>query len=639
MRRGVSVFWLLFGGLLCPAADNPLRGIFSDDNVKRAQIAGVQVKPGSRADSLLLTFPPGETPGSLTVLVPEVARDWTGYRAFSFEFRSNSTIRWDLQIRNRKGETFTYRVQPYQDVAVRAAIPMSMLTREYMNNRQFKGHWLSNWGNHIDLTQVESLAVRMAPNREVRLELGALALHREELSDEVFLDRPVVDEFGQWIGLEWPGKVRSLEELRRAWQQEDAELANPEDFGYCLYGGWKTGGLKVAPAKLRPSGFFRVAEVEGRWWLVDPDGHLFFSVGPDCVRYRDPSRVKGREKLFAKLPPGTQDTADFYRANAGLRYGETEFVANWKAKMNARLRAWGFNTVANWSDRAMFEKPAVPFVVPLNIGRFPKNWQAFPDAYSEAFERSVAEEARAQCSPYRHEPFLIGYFIGNEPRWPGRNLLDLILRDPEPSETQRFVRAFLAERGDSPASRADLLETLARRYFHSVSNAIRKADPNHLVLGIRFAGNAPDPVVKANDVFDVFSINIYRFEPPADLIERIYRLLRKPILIGEFHFGAAERGYAPSLVMVKDQAERGVAYQYYLERAAALPPIVGAHWFQMVDQPVTGRFDGENYNLGFVSQLDIPYSEMVSFAKAAHRRLYAVHAGRTEPVTRQARVR
>ena len=180
------------------------------------------------------------------------------------------------------------------------------------------------------------------------------------------------------------------------------------------------------------------------------------------------------------------------------------------------------------------------------------------------------------------------------------------------------------------------METLSRRYFGAVCDAIRKADPNHMVLGIRWAGSAPDPVLKANDVFDVFSINIYAFEPPRERIERIHALTKRPILIGEFHFGAPERGYAPSLVMVKDQTERGAAYQYYLERAAVLPQVVGAHYFQFADQPVTGRFDGENYNIGFVNQLDVPYPELVKFAQAAHRRMYRVHAGEEPPVPRRA---
>jgi hypothetical protein len=611
---------------------NPLQGLFSPENLQKAKISGVIASPGSRPDSLVLRFPSREEPSSLTVPVPAAGADWSAHGAFTFEFRSDSTIRWTLAIRNRAGQEFTYRVQPMAGVRVKAVIPRSFLSSEFMNNRQFRGYWISNWGNHIDLRAVESLTLSMTPNREVTLELGPLALVSDTPQDEVYLDRPVVDRFGQWALTDWPGKVRSLEDLERAWKREDEELTRPAAFGFCRYGGW-------TEKKERATGFFRAARVGDRWWLVDPDTHLFFSTGMDCVRYQDRTRVAGREVLFEKLPPGTTDTAEFYRANASLRYGEEEFVANWKAAIWRRLRSWGFNTVANWSDPALFQDPEMPFVTNVSIGRSTKNWQAFPDVYSEAFARAAAEDARRQCAPFRDEPRLIGYFMGNEPRWPQRNLVERILTDPEPSATQTFARREIARTGDTPAAREALLETLSRKYFQTVRDAIRGADPNHLVLGIRFAGQAPDPVLRANDVFDVYSINIYRFEPPADQIRRIAAVLDKPILIGEFHFGAAERGYAPSLVMVKDQTERGVAYQYYVERAAALPSIVGTHYFQLVDQPVSGRFDGENYNLGFLTQLDTPYPEMVSFARATHRRVYAVHAGAEPPVVRQARVR
>jgi len=235
----------------------------------------------------------------------------------------------------------------------------------------------------------------------------------------------------------------------------------------------------------------------------------------------------------------------------------------------------------------------------------------------------------------KRERLLIGYFIGNEPHWQNRGLVDRILNDPEPSATQSSVKAQIAK----GVSRDALLETLAREYFSREVAAIKKADPNHLVLGIRWAGTAPDPVMRANDAFDVFSINIYKFAPPADQIRKIYELCHRPIMIGEFHFGAVGRGMAPSLVMVRDQHERGVAYRYYVEQAAALAPIVGVHYFQFIDQPVTGRFDGENYNLGFVNVQDIPYDEMVSAAREAHNRVYRIHSGELAPTSEQAKVR
>ncbi len=82
-----------------------------------------------------------------------------------------------------------------------------------------------------------------------------------------------------------------------------------------------------------------------------------------------------------------------------------------------------------------------------------------------------------------------------------------------------------------------------------------------------------------------------------------------------------------------------MAYQYYMEQAAAIPEIIGAHYFQMVDQPVTGRYDGENYNLGFVNQLDLPYPEMVVSARATHRRIYQVHSGALPPTSQKAKMR
>ncbi|MDP3000296.1 MAG: hypothetical protein Q8N47_22615 [Bryobacterales bacterium] len=611
---------------------NPLAGLFGPENLKRAHSAGVAVAAAGSADAVELRFPAADQAAWFTIPVPEAARDWTRFETFTFEFQSDSTIRWDLQIRTRKGETFSYRVQPYQNVRARAAVARSFLTSEFMNNRQFTGHWLSNWSNHIDLTQVESLTVRMTPNRDVTLRLGPMALVETATPDAVFLDQPVVDRFGQWAPLEWPGKVHSLEELRSAWKKEDAELAQKRDFGFCPYGGWRE-------SRRKGTGFFRVAQIDGRWWFIDPDGHLFFSAGVDCVRHRDPSRARGRQALFEKLPDGTGETVDFYQANTTLRYGSTDYVAGWKAKAEERLRAWGFNTIANWSDPAMYENPKLPFVANVSVGRSAKSWQGFPDAFSEEYVKSAEAMAAEQCGKFRAERYLIGYFIGNEPRWPGRNLIDRILSDTEASATQAVVREFLKAGGDNPTVREKLLETLSRRYFQTVVNAIRKADPNHLVLGIRWAGSAPEPVLRANDVFDVFSINIYRFEPPRDQIQRVYALTRRPVVIGEFHFGAPERGYAPSLVMVKDQTERGVAYQYYVERAAAQPEIVGAHYFQLCDQPVTGRYDGENYNLGFVNQADLPYPEMVSFARETHRRMVPVHAGSTAPADRMAKVR
>jgi len=107
-------------------------------------------------------------------------------------------------------------------------------------------------------------------------------------------------------------------------------------------------------------------------------------------------------------------------------------------------------------------------------------------------------------------------------------------------------------------------------------------------------------------------------------------------MIGEFHFGVPGRGLAPGLAQTVNQEERGVAYRYYVENAAANPCIIGTHWFQWMDQPATGRNDGENYNIGFVDVTDRPYTGLINSAKETFKRLQMVHSGKETPVSRQA---
>jgi len=122
-------------------------------------------------------------------------------------------------------------------------------------------------------------------------------------------------------------------------------------------------------------------------------------------------------------------------------------------------------------------------------------------------------------------------------------------------------------------------------------------------------------------------------------LEAAVGITHKPVLIGEFHFGTPGRGLAAGLLQTKNQEERGVAYRYYVENAAANPALIGVHWFEWIDEPNTGRMDGENYNIGMVDVTDRPYGELVEAMKATHRRLLAVHSGKEPPMSRRALVK
>jgi hypothetical protein len=167
------------------------------------------------------------------------------------------------------------------------------------------------------------------------------------------------------------------------------------------------------------------------------------------------------------------------------------------------------------------------------------------------------------------------------------------------------------------------LTDFASRYFTIVRANMKQFAPKQLYLGCRFASRPTEAVSIAAQYCDVISFNIYNrtLDPNTWAFTSA---LGKPCVIGEFHFGALDRGmFHPGLVRTGDQADRGRAYQEYLRSVLALPAFVGCHWFQYTDEPLTGRFDGENYNIGMVSGTDTPYVELVSAARQIQSEVYA----------------
>ncbi|MGH9338150.1 MAG: beta-galactosidase [Acidobacteriota bacterium] len=319
-------------------------------------------------------------------------------------------------------------------------------------------------------------------------------------------------------------------------------------------------------------------------------------------------------------------------------------------------------------------KAKLPYVIPLSS--YPTTevllYRDFPDVYDPAYAEAAINYAR-QLESFKNDPYLIGYFLDNEPHWAfgQNNLAAEMIATETPSHTRRALVSWLKERcqGDittlsaawkhsfnsfeqletqplleadelSEKAAADLWEfsaLMVGRYVNIVCREVEKVDPNHLNLGLRYASISSDLCYRAGEYFDVFSINSYRMEPPADVIAEISRRTGRPVLIGEFHFGALDRGLpSTGLRGVANQEERGVAYRYYLEQGALIPELIGMHYFIWNDQPVLGRFDGENYNIGLIGVCGIPYEELVGAATTTHERLYRVAAGELEPFSRPA---
>jgi hypothetical protein len=609
---------------------------------------GAPVKAEFARDVSTVQWPLAEIDATLPV-------DWSDAQFVVVEFRSSGSQRFELGLIADEG-TVSKRIHPYANVWVRAAIPLRFY-REGLGdadelastvNQPRNSYWINiEAGGHGPVQHVRALSVTMRyPVHAASVEIRKVTLAKTDPGDAI-LDgaAPLIDDFGQYIHADWPGKVQARDALVREWRQEERMLVPKAVVRPSRYGGF-------AGPKRKATGFFRVEKLDGRWWFIDPEGARFWSTGVNGAGLAPPrTRIVGRDTSFASIPtaaqiqaPGAQadplrDPVSFFAANEILRFG-----AEWQtgaALLTARrMRAWGLNTAygpdLNASLAGAPTKQA--YVYPLaGWQRVPGAIMGMPDVYSPEFARRVDADAAQQLGPCRDDPWMIGYFIGNEPPWPAREsqLVDLVLAGPESALKQRF-KAGLAQ-GDTPAARKQLVHAAFSEYLRIVNAAVRRADPNHLNLGIRFGGTPPDDVIALARGFDVYSMNKYRWAPPKEFIDRVYAIQNLPILIGEFHVGVPERGLAPGLVQAMNQSERGVAYSYYVENAAAHPAIIGTHWYQWIDQPATGRFDGENYNIGWIDVTDRPYPELVAAAKATHEKIEDIHSGKIAATTRKPR--
>lgn len=504
---------------------------------------------------------------------------------------------------------------------------------------------------------------------------------------------PLVDEMGQTTLQNWPGKHRTVKAMVNHLQAKlQAAPRQRWPSSFSRWGGWKAKRVKA-------TGFFRTHHDGRRWWLVDPDGYLFWSAGLDCVH----SSIAGESLLedssinlrraHAALPDvmsafgrsfrlnpwhsKNQREFNYMEANFIRAFGPEAWYDRWITVAHAELRRLGFNTAGDWSDEYAARREGTPYVRPLELFfKFPTTPMVgpdLPDVFHPNLVADARELAETALRETRNDPGMLGYFLHNEPPWGyqrGGIAASMMLQTPECKPRRVFAEILRKKYGSdaglrkawemdvslkaiaggawtqefSEKSLPDLLDfssVMLDRLAGAVSKACRKVDPHHLNLGWRWWSFPPIWALKTMGHFDVATFNYYF--PKIDMVsygrpreagvEDVFFKLNRPIMIGEWHFGALDGGLpSAGLRRVANQVERGKSFRIFQEYAAALPWCVGAHWFIMYDEnSLFSTGSSNNGNIGFLSGTHTPHEPICRAARLTHERLYALAAGKVRP--------
>ena len=420
-------------------------------------------------------------------------------------------------------------------------------------------------------------------------------------------------------GAEWKDyPTRTLDDL-------PAATAVSPDGGLDKYGG-------LMARKEKATGFFHTAKIDGRWWLVDPDGGLFINAGVASVKTIP---TTGAENALTK--------------NFGSKLG-------WGDGTAQLLHENGFNGTGGWTEDDYLSKAKQPVVSTRLLGfmagygkihggtHMQPGHVGYPGdcifVFDPQFEKFCDDYAR-QVVTNKNDPWLLGYFSDNEMPFPKHaltNYLALPASDAGHAAALKFLQARhgakATVRDATMDDQKDFLGIVAAKYFETVSRAIKKYDSNHLYLGSRFYAvdiAKPELFRACGPFVDVVSMNYYRaWTPDAKTMQMWAHESGKPILITEWYAKGVDSGMANTGGagwLVKTQRERGLFYQNFTLGLLESKVCVGWHWFRYSDNDQDDKSvdpSNRDSNKGIVNNRYEPYAPLLTAMKPLNERIYSL---------------
>lgn len=361
------------------------------------------------------------------------------------------------------------------------------------------------------------------------------------------------------------------------------------------------------------TGFFYVKKIDGRWWMIDPDGYAGIN---RAVCSFDNSKVQWDYDLCQRI--GFNGSGNFLGSES-----QTENAYN-----QMTYAKWGYTRrVPMHSTYKSKRKSYYPnYKVPSGDYLY---------VLDPIFEHVCDSLVARLIKPYINERNLVGWFTDNELPFNEDQLAFMVTKLDANDPSRQAALAWAAQKGitaDDIANKSAKVTDdinkqfagyLAETYFSIVERAIRKVDTNHLILGSRLHGRprANMYVVKASHAHtDVTSVNFYDRFCPNDQIAKVVWTLDHPCLIGEFYIKDINRQAGTQSGAgwyVENQANRGLWYQNTCHQLLANRCFVGFHYFRFMD-------DADGSNKGIVNASRSEYKDMSALMREFNEQIYAL---------------
>ncbi|HCE45918.1 MAG TPA: agarase [Lentisphaeria bacterium] len=431
-------------------------------------------------------------------------------------------------------------------------------------------------------------------------------------------------------------------------------------------------------------GFYRTDKIDGRWWFIDPAGRRSICKAVCHVSFKA-DRILNTDKVpYAENCLKKHGSEERWREATVRQLRELGFntLGAWSDAALAEIEVQG----SRLSITPILDT-ASSFVAEMNKGSNAWLHGIFPDVFDTHFAEFALSSMKKKCALHADTQNILGWFADNElrwgPDWRGpEELLTLFLAMPEDGHGRKAAVNLLKSRYPSIADFNSVWKTsftgwgsledsgkivqpygreamymqnqeverkaneadpkraafiadceafaglVAENYFSAVSAAIKKAAPNHLNLGARFAYVPQEQVIAAAARhLDVISFNCYAQEPLSSLAR--YATHGKPCMITEYSYRGMDTGLPNSKgagVCVPNQVERAKAFEKFTVSALENPSLIGYHWFEYADEPKEGRHpDGENSNYGIVTIEDKPYPDLMDAMRRVNSAAEKIH--------------